>query len=448
MAFKITKTSSAFVETDLVLTVEFDQAPPPFSQPPQAGQLSSFGRLTFLEDLEIDLESEQNNPGQLNIKRPSVFEGTLVAAAISYSSKGFTIRIPFARLLSDFLMPEDGQLDYRFEIGVRRGFDPISTQSATGVELYPTNAAQITGTNGIDFLTGTLFNNEIRGLNGSDRISSFSGNDKIYGGSDNDSIDAGTGKDTIYGDDGNDIIVYRDGGDKIYGGPGSDQILDIIRSNPFSPIREIDNNELYGGDGNDIISGTGFLSGGGGIDVLTGSGIVNGDEGNDRLEGSQGVKDGAVYNGGDGNDIFATSDGKDILNGGNGNDVLDGYSPFFSRGGGRRNDIDQLTGGAGQDRFILGQKVTSPLQDRAVYYLDNLNGSDSDSTFATITDFNPQEDKIVLQGLASQYRLVTGASGTQIFYARPDLNLRDDLIATISNVRSGLNLSASYFTYI
>lgn len=109
--------------------------------------------------------------------------------------------------------------------------------------------------------------------------------------------------------------------------------------------------------GNDTLNGTAgedSLSGGIGNDTLNGLG------GHDSLDGGLGED---TLNGGDGNDTLIGGLGDDRLNGGNGNDILFGGL----------ND-DTLSGGAGADVFHFG----------------TLAGDD------TILDFNPGEDRIVL----------------------------------------------------
>lgn len=93
-----------------------------------------------------------------------------------------------------------------------------------------------------------------------------------------------------------------------------------------------------GGNGNDVLNGTGgedSLSGGNGKDVLNGLG------GHDLLNGGNADD---VLNGGSGNDILIGENGNDVLNGGDGRDVLAGG-----------NGTDSLSGGAGADIFQFGR---------------------------------------------------------------------------------------------
>ena len=114
------------------------------------------------------------------------------------------------------------------------------------------------------------------------------------------------------------------------------------------------NNRLEGGAGNDFIFGAG---------------------GNDLLIGGTGSD---FIDGGTENDTLLGNSGNDTLLGGTGNDVLNGYGFTFG-------EVDTLSGGSGQDRFILGDRSQT-------FYKDS-------SSFAIITDFRASDgDKIVLNG--------------------------------------------------
>ncbi|HZZ26396.1 MAG TPA: calcium-binding protein, partial [Pirellulales bacterium] len=100
-------------------------------------------------------------------------------------------------------------------------------------------------------------------------------------------------------------------------------------------------NEIIGGDGNDIIyggNGANYLDGGAGNDHLYGGDsidIILGDAGNDYIDAGAG--DDAVYGG----------DGNDTIYGGDGNDML-----FGSDGSESGTDSDILYGGAGDDLLV------------------------------------------------------------------------------------------------
>jgi Ca2+-binding RTX toxin-like protein len=166
---------------------------------------------------------------------------------------------------------------------------------------------------------------------------------------DNDSLDGGPGKDVISGGAGADVIHGGAGDDTINGGPGITTATD----------------QLYGGDGNDIIKAdkadTGaLLDGGAGRDELYGAwaaNVMNGGDGNDYLSGGGGLD---VMHGGAGDDSLkggqaATKmygdDGSDVLQGGTGNELLYGGTGNDRLIGSAGNDY--LSGGAGNDTFVF-----------------------------------------------------------------------------------------------
>lgn len=191
------------------------------------------------------------------------------------------------------------------------------------------------------------------------------------------------------------------------------------------------------------------IQGTAGNDVLTGNNLdntISGDRGNDTLSG-QGGND-KLY-AGSGNDSVSGGDGNDQLNGGTGNDQLDGgngndrligvyagdSSPLVGKG-----EVDRLTGAAGSDTLVLGDRGK-------VYYNDGVGNTLGQGDYALIQDFSTG-DKIQLQGNASQYILgasPTGlASGTAIFLQTSG---QDELIAVVRAV-SNLALNSSSFAYV
>jgi Ca2+-binding RTX toxin-like protein len=78
-------------------------------------------------------------------------------------------------------------------------------------------------------------------------------------------------------------------------------------------------------------------------------------------------------------------DGNDTLTGGGGNDILIGVGTGNAYGG---NDIDRLSGGTGEDWFVLG--------DANGNYYNDVNG------YAIITDWNTVPDTVVIDGTRSR----------------------------------------------
>ena len=132
-------------------------------------------------------------------------------------------------------------------------------------------------------------------------------------------------------------------------------------------------------------------------------------------------------------------DGSDNLNGGSGNDWLRGVGSDFGTG-----TLDTLTGGNGQDTFVLGTSGGAFYND-----LDEFSSGTSDR--AIIADFNRAEDRIQLAGTASDYVLETsplgGTSDTAIFLRASSFDGVDELVAIVRN-SSGLILDGSYFTFV
>lgn len=94
-------------------------------------------------------------------------------------------------------------------------------------------------------------------------------------------------------------------------------------------------------------------------------------------------------------DTIIGAGANDVLLGGGGNDRLNGTGST-SRG---VNEVDNLTGGAGADTFLLGD-------ENGAFYLGNGFGD-----FAIIRDFTLGEDQVVLSGSASDYTVADGADG-------------------------------------
>lgn len=192
--------------------------------------------------------------------------------------------------------------------------------------LTGTSAINGTGNSYDNIITGNDANNVLRGGAGNDRLGSSDskGNDTLYGGTGNDTLRAGV-----------------EAGGQLYGEAGDDTLF-----------REFDfdfnsNPSLYmdGGDGNDTIEGGSGsdVYGGTGNDRLTGdSSIIHGGPGDD-IVGEAGDDYGSMY-GDDGNDTLRGFENN--LYGGNGNDVL--YGP-----------VTAMTGGAGADRFVFDTPLSN-----------------------------------------------------------------------------------------
>lgn len=135
---------------------------------------------------------------------------------------------------------------------------------------------------------------------------------------------------------------------QIYGGGGNDTItIDPSLDKGF---------ELFGGDGNDSITGgksDDTIHGDAGADLLAGGAgddFIDGGDGDEKVvKASDGtVTTNAGIDGGDGNDILLGGAGDDSITGGNGNDlIIGGQSTSFGTTG------DTANGGAGND-ILMG----------------------------------------------------------------------------------------------
>ncbi|MDA1016047.1 MAG: GEVED domain-containing protein [Planctomycetota bacterium] len=183
------------------------------------------------------------------------------------------------------------------------------------------------------------------------------------------------------------------GGLFVFGGSGNDTITVKSLDPTFLGILQIDGLgghdtinasvspqpvRLFGGDGNDVLTGSAFndyLDGGAnddqlfglaGSDVLRGgadSDILVGGTWDDILEGGPGNDD---LDGGPQNDVLFGEAGEDLLKGGTGEDDLDGGPGDDDLRGGDQDDViialdgaDDIDGGAGDDDISIGASAAS-----------------------------------------------------------------------------------------
>ncbi|MBR8829301.1 MAG: hypothetical protein DSM107014_15620 [Gomphosphaeria aponina SAG 52.96 = DSM 107014] len=266
----------------------------------------------------------------------------------------------------------------------------------------------IRGNTGNDYLNGDTENDLLVGSSGADTLLGDNGNDKLQGGTGNDSLLGGVGNDSLTADAGNDFLDGDAGLDTLDGGDGDDNLFGGT-----------ENDSMLGGNGNDV------LNGGSGVDILKGrndNDTLTGDEGNDNLFGDAG------------NDSLIGGKGNDNLQGSSGNDILIGANPLEANPG--NGERDALTGGSGSDVFVIGDDISG---FNRVFY-DNQGTND----YGLITDFSQSLDTIQLSGSSADFTLGSvsiPAPGTGIF-------LNSDLVAIVQGDITGLNLNASYFTYV
>lgn len=144
-----------------------------------------------------------------------------------------------------------------------------------------------------------------------------------------------------------------------------------------------------------------------------------------------------------GNDIIKGGIGNNTLDGGDGNDTLIGVNSTVAQPG--AGEVDTLIGGAGQDKFVLGESTK-------FYYDDRSNLITGLGSYAVIKDFNAAQDVMQLNGKASDYVLgaVSSLNGTGIYRdinGDRTLSSTDELIAVVQG-DTGLNLTQNSFLYV
>ncbi|MDX0692912.1 hemolysin type calcium-binding protein [Sinorhizobium medicae] len=325
--------------------------------------------------------------------------------------------------------------------------------------------AVINGTAGNDVLIGTDLDDTISGFGGDDFIQGLGGADVINGGAGVDTVDYrekatpiavtltggtaatvfinGVAEDTIanienvYGGSGDDFItgdaqnnLFRGGGgnDVLDGGAGNDTadytdkttsvVVTLAGATPVTvfvngiaedTISNFEN--VYGGSGNDILTGDGrdnILRGEGGDDILNGGGgddSLSGWDGNDTVDGGNGIdtfdlreKTSSVVvqlNGANAATVFVGGVAEDTIRnvenivGGSADDTLIGDAAANKLSGARGNDW--LVGGAGADILDGGEDSdTADYSDKQAAIVAALNGSNP----VTVTVGGLAEDSI------------------------------------------------------
>lgn len=271
---------------------------------------------------------------------------------------------------------------------------------------------------GDDYVNGGIGDDKIYGNGGSDVLLGGSGDDLIDGGWGADYLEGGTGADTLYagaesvyvygyylgnrwvngyynydvsqnivdGGGGADRVYGGYGGDILYGGDGADIIYGSQWSANDESVRLLDNDLIYGDDGDDqILGGYGndIIYGGRGDDKIYGgygADTLYGGEGDDyiyaweRYYSDDNLRD-TIF-GGDGNDAIYVSNG-DWVDAGTGNDRID----FSANSGGSVVTEAVIIAGEGADVISL-----SGLSGTAHVILDLTEATQSKDVVTVSTD--------------------------------------------------------------
>ncbi|AVH62512.1 hypothetical protein CDG77_02185 [Nostoc sp. 'Peltigera membranacea cyanobiont' 213] len=294
------------------------------------------------------------------------------------------------------------------------------------------------GTSGDDTIYGWANGDNANSLSGNDTLNGADGNDNLFGGTGNDSLIGGLGNDTLDGGLGIDSLNGGVGNDTYLVDSGADTITEAVNSGTDT-VRSTVTYILSVNLENLTLTGTSAINGTGNSlnNILfgnTANNTLNGRAGNDNLDGNLGND---TLIGEDGNDSLQGGPGNDSLNGGSGDDILIGVFPasVLSPGLG---ETDILTGGVGLDRFILGDA-------KNVFYDDKSTTNAGFGDLATITDFNPSEDRIELKGSPKDYRLQSAGANTQILLDKPGTE-PDEIIGLIQG-KVNLRLDSNYFLF-
>ncbi|MBD2302710.1 Calx-beta domain-containing protein [Nostoc sp. FACHB-190] len=302
-----------------------------------------------------------------------------------------------------------------------QGVEQFDFQGGAGndnINVSASSSADLRGGGGDDTLIGGAGNDQLFGEAGNDNLVGNAGNDFLYGGAGNDIVDGGDGNDNFGNRFGTRETIEVD---TYIGGAGTDR-LEFTSGNAGLSLSYTDNN------------GTGTFSTGATVQGVEQFDFQGG-AGNDNINVS--ASSSADLRGGGGDDTLIGGAGNDQLFGEAGNDTLIGVNANSNNPG--IGERDNLSGGTGSDRFILGDSAN-------IYYDDRNISTNGSNDLATITDFNPNEDKVQLQGSASNYRLEVSGSNTNLFVDKAGSE-PDELIAIFQNV-TGLNLTSSAFEYV
>ncbi|MES2907340.1 MAG: hypothetical protein V4691_10045, partial [Pseudomonadota bacterium] len=291
----------------------------------------------------------------------------------------------------------------------------------------------------VENVLGSSHNDDIKGSTDANTLYGLNGDDILDGGDGDDILNGGSGADAMNGGNGNDTASYADA--------STDVIVDLVTpasntgealGDTYVSIENIEgsahNDELYGDNGNNVLTGgTGddhlegrdgndtllgganddYLVGGAGADVLNGGDEVDtasyvnsasavtvdlgagtgsgGDATGDTLSNIENLIGSAFddtltgdagsnsISGGDGADVLHGGGGVDSLNGGDGDDILfgdDSEGGFYGDAG--TDTVSYATSLAGVALSLLGGGISGDAAGDGYYSVENVIGSNYD----------------------------------------------------------------------
>ncbi len=252
-----------------------------------------------------------------------------------------------------------------------RDYNTAGARNANGEEIAIDNfrlltpAADVDGTPGDDFLTGTSEGENLNGSDGKDIIHGLGGDDVLNGGEGDDYLIGGEGADELNGGNGTDVALYFHAASSVTidlsdtannAGDAAGDVYNSIETfygsfRADTLIGSAAGDRLHGHNGADDIfgnDGADMLFGGGGADDIDGGAA------NDRIYGGSG-NDGIL--GGNGNDRIYGENGEDTIEGGTGNDVMSGglnIDTFVFNANDGRDSITDWQDGVDVIQFLSG----------------------------------------------------------------------------------------------
>lgn len=253
-------------------------------------------------------------------------------------------------------------------------FDGVANDGEAGEnDIVGADVESAIGGNGSDTITGDARANTLLGDDGADTVIGGGGADSLFGSSGIDFLDGGTGDDLLDGGTQADVMFGREGSDRAnYAGRTAALTVTLDDT-------EGDGEPL---EGDQVHSDVENVTGGSGADFLSGSTAAN------------------VLDGGAGGDTITAGAGADTLLGGPGIDNLDGADDGDTLDGG--SEADLMNGGGGIDRATYAGRTAAVSAD--------LDGDSDDGEAGEL-------DKI-----GADVEQLTGGSGNDSLIGNPGAN--------------------------